>query len=696
MLKFRFEPKNIVSYFRVIIPRNNIIITCILILILQLTANANDTIVIDNLDKPADLKGTWQIRFFDEYREIDELLNDPKAFRDIADMPGSFMDAVHKRKGKDRVEGFVQMRCVLRISSGIRGEQVKLNLPPIKIADKTYFNGIFIGKDGKFPPNWFSAWNSPRLYSICSSIIKYDDINYIDIFVYYNGEGILNGNAYIMKGDDADAYYSKRKLILQYISMLILSLLISFCIYYVIFFITNRNKESLFFIILVLSQCIRSANDFLTSREIPLSYLSKDKIVFISVYITAVSLIYFMQEYFNIWELYKEGFKRYFNKWFGYIYGIAALICSLMIIFTGSFEGLISLVAIIIWIPVVSIFYILGLSFMMLIKRRKYSISFFIYILIIMALGLNDAILRSSVDQTGVYLLGFAFPFLIISVAISMAQRFIRMNNKLNEYSSNLEKMVQDRTIDLEKARDRAESASRFKSEFLANMSHEIRTPLNAVIGFSEILASGISEEKESGYIKNINTAGKSLLLLINDILDISRIESGNLVVEYNPINLVDLLDEIDQIFRMELNKDVQFLIDVQDDLPQTILLDGARLRQVLLNLVGNAVKFTERGHVKISVLSEFADEKHLEYLLISIEDTGVGIPDDGLESIFETFQQESRPGMRNYGGTGLGLAISKYLVEAMDGEISVKSRVGEGSQFTISLRNVEIPPKTG
>ncbi len=243
----------------------------------------------------------------------------------------------------------------------------------------------------------------------------------------------------------------------------------------------------------------------------------------------------------------------------------------------------------------------------------------------------------------------------------------------------------------LKRAKEAAEAANRAKSEFLANMSHEIRTPLNAVIGFSDLLSSMITDKKHKSYLSSIKTAGKTLLTLINDILDLSKIEAGRLEIKSEPINPILIFTELEQIFALKIaEKRLEFIIDI--DLPATLVLDQTRLRQVLFNLLGNAIKFTEQGYIKLSahIRTQENDSRKID-LILAVADTGIGIPKDQQNIIFEYFQQQNGQSTRKYGGTGLGLAITKRLVEMMNGQISVRS--DQGSVFEITLRDVEVPP---
>jgi|GEM_PF-2337448 len=246
---------------------------------------------------------------------------------------------------------------------------------------------------------------------------------------------------------------------------------------------------------------------------------------------------------------------------------------------------------------------------------------------------------------------------------------------------------------ELVRAKAAAESANRVKSEFLANISHEIRTPMNAILGFTELLSSLVKDKRQKSYIQTIQSSGKSLLTLLNDILDLSKIESGKLDIHYAPVDIQHLFDEIGQFFVLKISeKNLDFVTKISNLVPKSLLLDEIRLRQVLFNLIGNALKFTEKGYVKLSAKCKMQHDNSARYtLLFEVEDTGIGIAPDATEKIFESFTQSDGQSTRKYGGTGLGLAISKRLTEMMNGEISLRSKPGQGSTFTVKLRDVAV-----
>ncbi len=239
----------------------------------------------------------------------------------------------------------------------------------------------------------------------------------------------------------------------------------------------------------------------------------------------------------------------------------------------------------------------------------------------------------------------------------------------------------------------KAERANRVKSEFLANMSHEIRTPMNAILGFSELLLEKASEGNEKAYLTAINTSGKSLLYLINDILDLSKIEADKVEIINNPINLISIFNDMEGMFSQSVKeKHLTYITEIPENIIENIYLDETRFRQILLNVIGNGVKFTESGHIKISVNSTVSREDPDKIdLSILVEDTGIGIPMESSEHIFNSFEQTERGSNPQYEGTGLGLAITKKLMHLMNGTIELVQKESPGSLFRLVFFNVKI-----
>lgn len=241
----------------------------------------------------------------------------------------------------------------------------------------------------------------------------------------------------------------------------------------------------------------------------------------------------------------------------------------------------------------------------------------------------------------------------------------------------------------LVEARRQAEAANRAKSEFLANMSHEIRTPLNAILGFSEILHTGLRRESNRKKVGYIVSAGNLLLSLINDILDLSKIEAGKMELVERETDIATLFHETHALFLEKAKKKgVDIILEVSPKMPAQMIIDANRLRQILFNLVSNAVKFTHQGQIVLSARFSFTDNA-LGTLEFSVSDTGIGMSEEQTELIFEEFSQVSAEANRKYEGTGLGLAIAKKLTEVMKGKIAVESQPGKGSVFSMQIPDI-------
>ena len=308
--------------------------------------------------------------------------------------------------------------------------------------------------------------------------------------------------------------------------------------------------------------------------------------------------------------------------------------------------------------------------------------------------GLTDVLFNGSVykDQRGNVL------------GIVVVARDITEQKRIEKELIEAKVFAELATLIAEEAKSKAESATgiaedamKSKQQFLSNMSHEIRTPMNAIIGFTKVVLKTDLSAKQKEYLTAIKISGDALIVLINDILDLAKVDAGKMTFEQLPFKMSASISSMLHLFETKIQeKNLKLVKNYDNNIPEMLVGDAVRLHQIILNLVSNAVKFTTKGKITVSVLLLHEDDEKVT-IEFAVTDTGIGIPNKKIETIFENFQQASNGTSRLYGGTGLGLAIVKQLVEAQDGTINVKSKINEGStfSFTLNFRKTEAEPES-
>tara|TARA_Y100000782_G_scaffold2288_1_gene2400 strand:+ start:3404 stop:5353 length:1950 start_codon:yes stop_codon:yes gene_type:complete len=295
---------------------------------------------------------------------------------------------------------------------------------------------------------------------------------------------------------------------------------------------------------------------------------------------------------------------------------------------------------------------------------------------------LNCPINIKSQDEIGTLASGF-----------KMMRAAVRQQiNSMHEQHSQLEETIAKRTQEYIDAKEQAEQSNQAKSRFLANMSHELRTPLNAVLGFSQLLQDSETDKNKRRYLEAISISGSSLLNVLNDILDLSKIDAGKMQLDIDRVEIPTICHELNMMFlQLSAQKDLDFKVTAHPGFKTPVLLDSNKVRQVLTNLISNAIKFTSQGRVDVYFdFKPHDDESHID-IAIHVKDTGKGIPKDQQDLIFNDFEQVQGQRSSEFGGTGLGLAISLRFIKLMGGDLSVLSEKDKGSEFIVSIPNIEL-----
>ncbi len=449
-------------------------------------------------------------------------------------------------------------------------------------------------------------------------------------------------------------------------------------IYHLIQFLTRRQyKPSLFFGLLCITVIVRllfTENLLILNwfPEIPWEWLIRFE--YISLYLAVPLFAMF------VILLFVEKFRRSLI----YIFWTIPIIFSLMVLFTPPliFSQYLHFFM---FFMLCGMLFIAGVIFQSALQKKEGALISLLGIGFFFLTVINDMLYSQLIIKKG-YFAPIGLLVFVLSQSGVLNHLYIKAQEISESFSEYLEGLVNERTQELQEATLEAEKANQIKSEFLANMSHEIRTPMNSIIGYSELLLDTHLKDKQKDFLKKINRSANSLLGIINDILDLSKIEAGKLELEVIPFDLKQTLHDLIELHKVRAeSKGITLILSIDESLPSCFMGDPLRLEQVINNLLANAIKFSEAGVIQTTV-SSTKNDNGLYTLEISVKDEGIGMSDEQVNKLFNKFSQADTSTTRKFGGTGLGLAISQKIIQAMGSQINVDSQLNAGSTFYFSL----------
>lgn len=629
---------------------------------------------IDTVDKPVDLKSSWSYGFADPAGSITETIHQMKT--KTVDLPASF-----KNTGDKQDHLFLEKEII--VSDRLADEPLFLYLDATSGYFSCYLNGVSLAEYGQYKDDYRYPIGLSKLVRVPQRLIRYNTQNTIVIQIYRkSGKHVIKP---LKLGRKQDFFLLSK--IRNFLHLGIYNNFSFLCLFLFMHFLLQfiLNRKEAYNLHYALANFFFAIYFFGIGTQLPFLPFIPSVAVFRTGLLLAVAFITsFLLEYFNI--LNRKLIKIS-------IHAVLVLFALAMVVYSDSIYQLDKIFA----ITLIPVQLVLIFDFAVIVyarrKGKNTSEIFLFGIIIGFIFGIHDTIYMVLGIAPFAWIQGFGILGFNVAMSIALVVKIIGIQKRLEHVNEEIEDQVKNKTKQLQTtnkklkhATEQANRANRAKSDFLANMSHEMRTPLNCIIGFGDIIKGYTSHPEAKLYAKQLINESQRLLELINQLLDIAKIESGKFEIVHASFNFKEDITGAIEFFRVAAeSKALAYNVYMDPSIPEFLVGDNLRIRQVLVNLIGNAVKFTETGSVSVRLQNKAKTDSSIK-IRAEIEDTGIGIQEDKKSLIWHSFTQEDTNTTRKYGGSGLGVTISKEIISLMKGTLDFTSEKDKGSLFWFEI----------